>query len=73
MNDMPKPSEVKPKISVQEMEDRRKGIRLARDDSRLEGMKRGPESDVIFDAYIRGEIEVTDIVPRLKAQIENCV
>jgi hypothetical protein len=61
------PSKPKAKISVDEMERRREAVRQADASNRIEGLKRGPDSDAIFDAYIRGEIEATEIVPRLKA------
>jgi len=42
-------------------------VRRADAENRLEGIIRRPESDAIFDAYIRGEIEATEIIVRLNA------
>jgi hypothetical protein len=55
------------KISDAEMERRRKALRQADASNRIEGQFRGPESAPIFEAFIHGEIEVDDILPRLKA------
>ncbi len=54
-------------ISAVEMERRRKLVRRADAENRLEGIIRRPETDAIFDAYIRGEIEATEIIVRLNA------
>jgi hypothetical protein len=42
---------------------------MADAENRLEGISRVPESDEVFEAYIRGDIEVTEMVPRLKARL----
>ena len=42
-------------------------IAIADAENRLEGISRSPETDAVFDAYVRGDIEVTEMVPRLKA------
>jgi hypothetical protein len=55
------------KISAEEMERRRKAVRRADASNRIEGIYRDSTTDLIFDAFVRGDIEVTDIVPRLKA------
>jgi hypothetical protein len=68
MLDKPK-AKTKPALSDAEMARRREIVRIGDAENRLEGIFRDPESDAIFEAYIRGEIEVTDIVPRLKAQL----
>jgi hypothetical protein len=61
------PTKPKAKISAEEKERRRQRVRRGDAHNRIEGLIRGPDTDAIFDAYINGEIEVTDIVPRLKA------
>jgi len=61
------PTKPKAKISAEEMERRREAVRQADASNRIEGIYREPESDPIFDAYIRGEIDATEIIPRLKA------
>ncbi len=62
---------VKPrvKISAAEMQRRRKALNIADAHNRIEGIFRGPETDHIFEAAVRGDIEVTDIVPLLKAHL----
>ena len=60
----------KAKISAAEMARRRKFVRQADATNRLEGIYRDPASDAVFDAYVRGDIEATDIAPRLKAQAD---
>jgi hypothetical protein len=57
----------KPKISAEEMARRRQHVRNADANNRLEGIFRDSESDAVFEAYIRGEIEATEIVARLNA------
>ena len=57
----------RPPISADEMERRRLIVRKADHENLIEGIERHPETDHIFDAYIRGEIEVTELMPRLKA------
>jgi len=54
-------------ISVEEMERRREALRRADAHNRIEGIHRERESDPIFEAYIRGEIDESEIVPRLEA------
>jgi hypothetical protein len=62
----------KSKISDEEVARRREIVRIGDAENRLEGIFRDPESNAIFEAYVRGEIEVTEIVPRLKAQLGIC-
>lgn len=57
----------KAKISVREMERRRKALRQADASNRLEGQYRSPASVPVFEAFIRGEIEIDELLPRLKA------
>jgi hypothetical protein len=54
-------------ISDDEVARRREIVRMADAENRLEGISRSPESDEVFDAYVRGDIKVTEMVPRLKA------
>jgi hypothetical protein len=55
------------RLSAEEVAQRREHVRAADANNRIEGIFRDPESDVIFDAYVRGEIEATEIITRLKA------
>ncbi len=59
--------ETKPEISAAEMERRRNAVRRAAAHNRIEGQFPGPEGNKIFDAFIRGEIDQTEILPRLNA------
>jgi len=61
------PTKPKAEISADEMKRRRERVRRGDAHNRIEGLARGPETDSVFDAYINGEIEVAEIVPRLKA------
>jgi len=55
------------KISTAEMGRRRRALRQADASNRLEGQYRSAASEPIFEAFVRGEIEYEDILPRLKA------
>ena len=48
---------------------RRAALACADAHNRIEGQSRDVQSDAVFEAHIRGEIEATEIVPRLKAQL----
>ena len=60
-------AETKPKISAAEMERRREALRRADAHNRIEGQFPGPQSTEIFEAFIRGDIERDQILPRLHA------
>jgi hypothetical protein len=62
---------LKPRISAEEMERRREALRQADASNRIEGVYRSPESDAVFEACIRGEIEIHEVIPRLKALKER--
>jgi hypothetical protein len=62
-----KPSD---KLSPAERERRLKIVRRADANNRIEGIFRDPSSNKIFDAFVRGDIEATEIVPLLKAKSE---
>ncbi len=59
---------VTPKISAAEVERRRKIVRQADANNRLEGVYRDPATDEIFDAYVRGDIAAAEMIPLLKAK-----
>jgi len=59
----------KAKISDAEMERRRQIVRQADADNRIEGVTRDTRTGLIFDAYIRGDIDVTEMAPRVKAML----
>ncbi len=58
---------IKPNRS--EIARRRENVRRADAHNEIEGISRDPKTDPIFEAYIQGEIEATDMVPRLKAML----
>jgi hypothetical protein len=57
----------KPRITAEEMTRRREALRRADAHNRIEGIVRGSDSDEIFEAFVRGEIDATEIVPHLEA------
>ena len=57
----------KSKISAAEMQRRRDALRRADAHNRIEGQFPSPESDAIFEAFVRGDIEQAEILPRLHA------
>jgi hypothetical protein len=61
--------EVKPKTKTTsaEMERRREALRHAKAHSRIEGQYPSPEGEAIFEAFVRGDIEEDEILPRLHA------
>ena len=59
--------ETKPKISAAEMERRREAVRQADADNRIEGQFSSPESAEMFEAFIRGDINHSEILQRLHA------
>jgi hypothetical protein len=59
--------EVKPKISVAEMERRRAALRYAVAHNRIEGQSMSSEGSAICEAYVRGEISEAEIDRRLHA------
>jgi hypothetical protein len=56
----------KKKISAEESILRIERVRRGDANNRIEGISSDPKSDIVFAAYISGDIEVTEIVPRLK-------
>jgi hypothetical protein len=40
-------------------------VALADTENRIDGITRDPQTDVVFEAYIAGEIPVTEITARL--------
>jgi hypothetical protein len=47
--------------------ERKTHVDLADAENRIDGLFRDPRTDAIFEAYIAGEIAVTDIAARLHA------
>jgi hypothetical protein len=61
------PVKPKAKISAQEMERRREALRQADASNRIEGLYPSSASTAIYEEFIRGEIEMGDIWPRIQA------
>ena len=61
--------ELQSKLSPAERDRRRKALRQADASNRIEGVFRDPKNDDLFEASLRGDIEITDIVPLLKARL----
>jgi hypothetical protein len=57
----------RPKISAAEVERRRNAVRRAAAHNRIEGQFPSLEGSRIFEAFIRGEIDQSEILPRLNA------
>jgi len=66
MDDIAAGTRTKARVSAEEVARRREALRHAQANNRIEGMCRDPATDPIFEAFERGEIDATDIVPRLK-------
>ena len=64
-------AETTPQISAAEMERRRDALRYAVSHNRIEGQFLDPESAAVFDAFVRGEIDKSEIRPRLNALHRN--
>ncbi len=69
MDDLTATATIKPKakVSAEEIARRREALRQADASNRIEGVFRSDEGTQIFDAFIHGEIELEEILPRLKA------
>ncbi len=48
-------------------DDRKAQIELADAENRIDGLTRDSQTDAIFEAYVSGDIAVTDIVAHLHA------
>ncbi len=61
------PAKPKARISVDEMERRREALRQADASNRLEGLYPNPDATAVYEEFIRGEIELSDVGPRIQA------
>ena len=57
----------KPKISAAEMQVRLEAVQQADANHRINGQFSSPEADAIFDAFITGDIEFSDLLPMIRA------
>jgi hypothetical protein len=69
MQDQPDTPNSTTKISAEEVARRREVVRQADANNHIEGIVRSSATNPIFEAYIQGEITVTELVPRLKAHL----
>ncbi len=56
-----------PAITLEEMELRRKMVRSAFRSNAIEGLRPNPACQPVFEAFIAGEIELAEMLPRFKA------
>ncbi|PSH61723.1 hypothetical protein CU102_26440 [Phyllobacterium brassicacearum] len=56
-----------PAITLEEMELRRKMVRSAFRSNAIEGLRPNPACQPVFEAFIAGEIELAEMLPRVKA------
>ena len=54
-------------ISAEEMKRRSEAVCRGDAHNRIEGLIRTPETDAVFEAYVRGEIDASELIPRIKA------
>jgi hypothetical protein len=62
-----RPKRPKPKISVDEMERRREALERADAHNRIEGLFPNPAATEVYEEFIRGDIEFSEVWPRIKA------
>ncbi len=66
MDDIKRTVEAKRALGPEETERRRTHVRTAIAENRLEGIKTSAETQAVFDAYIRGEVDAGDLVEAFK-------
>ena len=59
----------KPPISPEELHRRREAVRQADANNRIEGIPHDPTFDPLFEAWIVGEIEIEEVLARIKAML----
>jgi hypothetical protein len=65
------PPEEGKRITLEEMERRRKALERADAHNRIEGIMPDPVTDPIFEAFVRGEIELDEMMPLIQAALRN--
>lgn len=63
---MNRPRTCRPKITAEESARRRCDLDLARHNSLMEGASSDPGTDPIFEAYVEGELELSELLPLIK-------
>ncbi len=56
-----------PPTSPEEVERRRRIVEAAHHNNLMAGIERGPTTDPIYEAFIRGDIDITDILPAIRS------
>ncbi len=56
-------------LSPEDLASRAEGIRLARVDALIEGLREHPDDAPVLDAYARGEIDADEVRRRVLARI----
>jgi hypothetical protein len=56
-----------PPIPPEEVEHRRKIVEAAHHNNLMAGIERDPTTDPIFEAFIRGDIDITDMLPAIRS------
>ena len=57
----------KPTISAEEMERRREAVRRAYAHNRIEGLSSTPAYDAVYESFVRGDFELSELRDRLRA------
>ncbi|MDR3448514.1 MAG: antitoxin VbhA family protein [Alphaproteobacteria bacterium] len=66
MNEI-KPAKPKVRISAAEMGRRREAVRQADADNRIEGLHPSPSETPIYEEFIRGDIDWSELTKRIQA------
>jgi len=71
MNDLTLVSPVRsvPSLDPAEVERRRVAVRAADASNRLEGVFRDPATDEIVESFVRGDIELHELLPMLRTTV----
>jgi hypothetical protein len=56
-----------PPTPPEEVERRRKIVEAAHHNNLMAGIERDPATDPIFEAFISGDIDITDILPAIRS------
>jgi hypothetical protein len=65
------PSGESKRITLEEMERRQKALEYADAHNRIEGIMPDPVTEPIFAAFLRGEIELDEMMPLIQAALRN--
>lgn len=65
------PSGESKRITLEEMKRRQKALERADAHNRIEGIMPNPETDPIFEGFVRGEIELEEMQLLIQAALRN--